>query len=187
MVKGAPRALLVVDGYNVLFADPRYQDLFDEPDGSVPERLGTDPFGRAREALLADVAAYAQHEYEAVIVYDGANNRGEHRPETRRGGVREVISRRGVSADTVIEGLVTEARDSGRRVTVVTSDGTIQATVEGPGVTRVSSRMLVHEVAAMNRSIEREREERTWSRMSLEDRLDPETAAKLNALLGRRV
>ena len=74
-----------------------------------------------------------------------------------------------------------------RSGTEVTSDGTIQATVEGPGVTRVSSRMLVHEVAAMNRSIEREREERTWSRMSLEDRLDPETAAKLNALLGRRV
>lgn len=186
MARAANKPLLVVDGYNVLFADPRYQALFDEPDTSVPERLGTDPFDRSREALLADVAAFAQHEYEAVIVYDGANNKGERRPDTRRAGVREVFSRRGVSADTVIEGLVTEAREVGRRVTVVTSDATIQATVEGPGVTRLSSRMLVHEVGVMNRSIEREREERTWSKMSLEDRLDPETLAALNALLGRK-
>lgn len=176
--------LLVVDGYNVLYADPRYQALVDE--GSPgPARLGNDPFDRAREALLADVAAFAQGDYDPVLVFDGAGNKSPERASAKRGGVRVVFSRQGASADSVIEGLVTEAREAGRPVTVVTSDATIQATVEGPGVTRLSSRMLVHEVGVMNASIEVEREDRSHGRMAVEDRIDPETLAKLNALLGR--
>ncbi len=41
--------LLVVDGYNVIRATDRYAHLIDEGDA--------DPFMRAREALLSDVAA----------------------------------------------------------------------------------------------------------------------------------
>lgn len=184
MAKRSSLPLLVVDGYNVLYADPRYEALFDEE--ASQSRLGNDPFNRARQALLADVAAFAQDSFDAVIVYDGANNQSDERPETRAAGVRVVFSRRGVSADSVIEELVTQAREAGRPATVVTGDATIQATVEGAGVTRMSSRMMVHEVQVMNAGIEAEREERSLSKMTLADRIDPATRAKLDALLGRR-
>ncbi len=54
--------------------------LVDEVSG----RLGdTDPFDRARKLLVADVAAYAQGRYEAVVVFDGANSVSpDKEPET---------------------------------------------------------------------------------------------------------
>ena len=60
------RELLVVDGYNVIRATERYAHLIDEGDA--------DPYLRAREALLADVAAFAQGSYDPVVVFDGAGN-----------------------------------------------------------------------------------------------------------------
>ncbi len=67
MAKRSDHELLVVDGYNVIFGTPRYKSLMDEPG----ERdLDHDPFERARELLVADVAAFAQSRYEPVIVFD---------------------------------------------------------------------------------------------------------------------
>ena len=85
----ARRALLVVDGYNVIYGTTRYQGLIDEHAGAGAladvahlsrDPYGHDPFGRAREALLADVAAYAQGTYDPVIVYDAAGNLADDRP-----------------------------------------------------------------------------------------------------------
>jgi len=172
--------LLVVDGYNVLLATPRYEGLIDEDAG--PARLGHDPFVRAREALVSDVATYAQGRYDAVIVYDGANNHSDVRPNLSAAGVRQVFSREGESADEVIERLVTDARESGRGVALVTSDNTVRATV-GTVVTRISSTTLVHEMEADDASVEQARLERASTHMTLEDRLPPEQRAKLWALL----
>lgn len=197
------RPLLAVDGYNVLYATPAYAHLMEKgaPDSgpsraSAPShpldraerayRLSGDPFDRARDALLADVAAYAQGDYEAVLVFDGANNRSAARPDLSRGGVRVIFSREGVSADAVIERLVTEAREEGREAVVVTSDSTIRATVAGEGVSFLSSALLAREFDVMNQGIQVELEERSYAKMALGDRLDPETRAKLDRLRGRR-
>ena len=119
--------LLVVDGYNVIGANPRYQALIDEDvragelaDVASLSRdpYGSDPHSRAREALLADVAAYAMNTYDPVIVYDAARNVSDERPDFSRAGVRVVFSRAGESADTAIERLVTRARGQGRIVFV---------------------------------------------------------------------
>ncbi|RRF89648.1 MAG: hypothetical protein DUD33_06425, partial [Coriobacteriaceae bacterium] len=102
-----PQELLVVDGYNVIHKSPRYMALVDEVSG----RLGdTDPFDRARKLLVADVAAYAQGRYEAVVVFDGAGNVSPDRPNLTIAGVRTVFSATGEEADSVIERIVTEAR-----------------------------------------------------------------------------
>ena len=45
--------------------------------------------------------------------------------------------------------------------------------------------MLVHEMEATDREVARELADRTHTRMTVEDRLSPETLAKLNAILGR--
>ncbi|MDP9858730.1 putative RNA-binding protein with PIN domain [Olsenella profusa DSM 13989] len=173
-----PHELLVVDGYNVIHKSPRYTVLMDETDPG-------DPFERSRERLVADVATYAQGRYEATIVFDAAGNVSPDRPNLSRAGVRIIFSQAGESADTVIERLVTSARLVPRAVTVVTSDNTIRATVGGVPVTRVSSDVLVTDVKQLSHEMERERVERTHQHLTLEDRLDPATRARLDRMLGR--
>ena len=193
--------LLVVDGYNVLRATPRYAHLIDEQGETTAVVAGGggraagggsitgDPFERAREALVADVAAFAQGSYEAVIVYDGANNLADDRPVLEPAGVKVLFSERGESADAVIERMCTTARRSGRDVSLVTSDNAVRQTAGlGPyasSVTKLSSALLVQEMEATDREVARELLVRTHAKMTLEDRLPPETRAKLNTLLGR--
>lgn len=181
--KHPKRDLLVVDGYNVMGATPRYQELIDER--TDPAELDTDPFVRAREALITDVAAFAQGTYEAVVVFDGAGNLNPEHPSYMEAGVRVMFSATGESADSVIERLVTDARTHGRNVTLITEDNTIKATV-GTVVTKLSSTLLVHEVERVDEEVARANEDRTHQRMTLEDRLSPEEREKLWKLLGRR-
>jgi hypothetical protein len=190
----ARRALLVVDGYNVIYGTVRYQGLIDEHAGAGAladvahlsrDPYGHDPFGRAREALLADVAAYAQGTYDPVIVFDGAGNLSEDRPDFSSAGVRVVFSRTGESADTVIERLVTRARHENRDVLLVTSDNTIRFTVGGIPVTSISSQLLATDLGHVDHDVETAREERSHGRMTLEDRLSPEAREKLRKLMGR--
>ena len=190
----ARRALLVVDGYNVIYGTVRYQGLIDEHAGAGAladvahlsrDPYGHDPFGRAREALLADVAASAQGTYDPVIVFDGAGNLSEDRPDFSSAGVRIVFSRTGESADTVIERLVTRARHENRDVLLVTSDNTIRFTVGGVPVTSISSQLLATDLGHVDRDVETAREERSHGRMTLEDRLSPEAREKLRKLMGR--
>lgn len=173
--------LLVVDGYNVIHCTPRYERLvYDKSD----DPYSSDVHDAARTALIADVAAFAQGRYEAVIVFDGAGNVSDSRPNLPEAGVRIEFSPTGVSADTVVQQLCTEARAEGRACSVVTSDGTIQAVVMGKGVTRISSRMLVDEIQQIDHDVA-EVEEAPQIKMTLGSRLSPESLAKLKAVRGR--
>ncbi|WP_291289045.1 NYN domain-containing protein [Enorma sp.] len=175
------RELLVVDGYNVIHAAPRYEHLiFDHSD----DPYSSDVYDRARTALIADVAAFAQRRYEPVIVFDGAGNVSADRPNLPQAGVRIEFSPTGVSADTVVQHLCTEAREAGRACSVVTSDGTIQATVMGKGVTRISARMFVEEMRLFDADV-KEAEEAPQVKLTLGSRLSPDTLAKLEALRNR--
>ena len=173
--------LLVVDGYNVIHCTPRYEKLVYE---KSDDPYSSDVHDMARTALIGDVAAFAQGRYEAVIVFDGAGNVSDARPNLPRAGVRIQFSPTGVSADTVVQQLCVEAREGGRACSVVTSDGAIQATVMGKGVTRISSRMLVDEIQQIDRDVA-EAEEAPQIKMTLGSRLSPESLAKLKALRGR--
>ena len=175
------RKVLIVDGYNVIHATPRYEQLiFDRSD----DPYSNDVYDRARTALIADVAAFAQRRYDAVIVFDGAGNVSADRPNLPQAGVRIEFSPTGVSADTVVQRLCIEAREAGRACSVVTSDGTIQATVMGKGVTRISARMLVDEIRSIDADVA-EAEEAPQVKLTLGSRLSPEALAKLEALRNR--
>ena len=84
--------LLVVDGYNVIYKTPRYTSLMDESDVH-------DPFVRARELLISDVAAYAQGRYRAVVVFDAAGNVSPERPNLSKAGVKCIFSQGTPAAD----------------------------------------------------------------------------------------
>ena len=172
------KELLVVDGYNVIHADPRYERLiFDRSD----DPYSRDVYDAARTSLIADVAAFAQGRYEPVIVFDGAGNVNPDRPNLPQAGVRIEFSPTGVSADTVIQRLCTDAREHGRACSVVTSDGTIQATVMGKGVTRISARMFAGEVKQVDADVA-EAEAAPDIKLTLGSRIGGDSLSKLAAL-----
>lgn len=172
------RELLVVDGYNVIHADTRYERLiFDRSD----DPYSRDVYDAARTALIADVAAFAQGRYEPVIVFDGAGNVNPDRPNLPQAGVRIEFSPTGISADTIIQRLCSDAREHGRACSVVTSDGTIQATVMGKGITRISARMFVGEVKQVDADVA-EAEAAPDIKLTLGSRLSGDALSKLAVL-----
>lgn len=170
--------LLVVDGYNVMRASSRYDLLIDAT--TDPKHFDTDPFDRARERVIADVAAYAQKKYECYLVFDGANNLSDIPRETKTAGIHVVYSRAGETADDVIERLVYLAHQQDREVVLVTSDMTIRQTVAS-GVATLSAQLLVGELHVGDEARDACASVPTTSKMTLEERISPEARAKLFA------
>ena len=158
---------LVVDGYNVLAATPRYRHLAD-----------IDPES-ARAVLVRDVVTFAQDRYRAVVVFDGANNTHSDGAPHHVPGAVVVFSAHGVDADTVIEGLVHRHRERGEEVVVVTSDAQTQWTVLGPGVSRMSAAEFVS-VLEPEADAWREHNPSGSTRQTLESRIDPAVRATLS-------
>ncbi len=190
---GTELGLLVVDGYNIIWGTTRYRSLIDEDvrahgmeDTTSLSRdpYGQDPFVRAREALAADVAAYAQGSYEAVIVYDAAQNLSPERPITSTAGVRTIFSSTGESADAVIERMVTEARRAEREVVLATSDSTIRATAGGRPVATISATLFATNLDDLEHEVRLAQSERSHIHLTLADRLSPSDRKKLQKLLG---
>lgn len=118
---------LIVDGYNVIHQTPPYQDL-----------AGVD-LESARAALISDIAAFAQSEWQSTVVFDGHANPESDGCPHEVCGVRVIFSPFGTDADAVIEGLARAIRESGQEALVITSDAQTQWTVMGGRVTRRSS------------------------------------------------
>lgn len=118
---------LIVDGYNLIFSDASYATL------------AADDLDGARARLVEDVAAYCRGEARGTIVFDGGGNPASDGTPHHIAGVLVMFSRAGETADSVIEGLASRARDRGERAVVVTSDAATQWVVMGGSVTRVSS------------------------------------------------
>ncbi len=114
--------LLVVDGYNVIFADPHLAGI--ARSYSLQE---------AREGLVQ----YCEREesvkwHRIVIVFDGRKGVRSPVPGAGQGGVEVQFAR--TSADAVIEKLVHDVRqDASLEVTVVTNDRMIRQMVRGNG------------------------------------------------------
>jgi uncharacterized protein len=158
---------LLVDGYNVIAASPRYR------------RLAKTDLESARAALVSDVVTFAAGEYHAVVVFDGAGNPQSNGVPHHVPGALVIFSAYCMDADTVIEGLVHRHRERGESVVVATSDAQTQWTVLGPGVSRMPAGEFV---AAL------ESEAETWAehnpsgstRQTLDSRIDPQVREALS-------
>lgn len=170
------KKLLIVDGYNVLRSGSRYVHMRREED------FTHDTFNKVREALISDVAAFAGTEYKAIIVFDGGDNDESTGKTQTIGGVKVMFSPYGSSADKVIEKLAHDAREEHIEVMVVTSDATIQDTVFGGGVDRMSSNGFSFEMDDLNDQDVRDRTLEVKKKATVADRIDAETLAKLKAL-----
>lgn len=169
------KKLLLVDGYNVLRSGSRYRQIT-SPDYT------DDTYNTARETLINDVVNYAGHDFSAIIVFDGARNAFSDGATETVGGVRIMFSPAGQSADKVIEKLAHDARERQVETLVVTSDATIQDTVFGFGVDRMSADGFSREVGMHYADARLDETPKVSPKNTVADRIDPKVLAKLRAL-----
>lgn len=169
------KKLLIIDGYNVLRSGPRYRSI------AGPDYTD-DAFNKAREALINDVVNYAGRDYSAIIVFDGGGNEYSQGKTQTVAGIRIMFSPAGSSADKVIEKLAHDARERMIETLVVTSDATIQNTVFGDGIDRMSAPGFCHEVGAYYEDARLDEQPKVAKKNTIAARIDPETLAKLIAL-----
>lgn len=158
---------VIVDGYNVIRQVARYI----EPASKDLEM--------ARVRLIEDLISWrAMSGGDAIVVFDGSS-RFEAQGEKEVHGVTVMFSRKGETADTVIERLSREmAGKGGDNVHVVTSDYATQKTVFRTGVLRMTPGELDEEL----RETKERLAPRPGGRHFLEDRLDKEVRDALNSL-----
>lgn len=169
------KKLLIIDGYNVLRSGSRYKRI------AGPDYTD-DTFNRAREALINDVVHYAGHDWRAIIVFDGAKNVFSTGEAEVIGGVRIMFSPTGQSADRIIEKLAHDARERQVETLVVTSDATIQDTVFGFGVDRMSADGFSREIAMYYADARLDDTPKVAEKNTVAGRLDAETLARLKSL-----
>ncbi|PNV68740.1 NYN domain-containing protein [Enteroscipio rubneri] len=169
------KKLLIVDGYNVLRSGSRYRDI------AGPDYTD-DSFNTAREALVNDVIGYAGRDWRAIIVFDGGRNEFSTGEAESVGGVRIMFSPSGQSADKVIEKLAHDARERQVETLVVTSDATVQDTVFGGGVDRMSADGFSHEVSMLYEEARLDETPKVAEKNTVAARIDADTLAKLKAL-----
>ncbi|MBU5405119.1 NYN domain-containing protein [Paraeggerthella hongkongensis] len=169
------KKLLIVDGYNVLRSGSRYRQVTD-PDYT------DDTFNVARETLINDVINYAGRDWRAIIVFDGARNAFSTGEAETVGGVRIMFSPAGQSADKVIEKLAHDARERQVETLVVTSDATIQDTVFGFGVDRMSADGFSREVGIHYEDARLDETPKVAQKNTVASRIDPAVLAKLKAM-----
>lgn len=167
------KKMLIVDGYNVIRSGSRYVHMQNTEDYTH------DRFNRVREALISDVAAFAGSEYRAVIVFDAAENEESAGKSETVGGVRVMFSPFGSSADKVIEKLAYDARVRNIETLVVTSDATIQDTVFGGGVDRMSANGFSREMDDLHDEDVRDAALVTTHKSTVAQRVSPEVLQKL--------
>ncbi|MBU4557076.1 MAG: NYN domain-containing protein [Actinobacteria bacterium] len=127
---------LVVDGYNVMHASPRYLDIADRD------------IDAARAVIVNDIAAYAHDQFEAIVVFDGATNPYSDGTPHEVAGVQVIFSPWGRDADGVIEQEIARRHAQGQQVVLVTSDAQTQWVGLGLDALRVSSAQFVERLIA---------------------------------------
>jgi predicted RNA-binding protein with PIN domain len=144
-----------------------------------------DPLNAAREALINDVAVFAHTRYKATVVFDGGGNPSSTGQRSEVAGVGVIFSAAGTCADATIEELARSAASSERNVLVVSSDATIQWTVLGPRVTRMSAMGFADEMRAIKKVAAYELEAVTVKN-TLAERLDPKVREQLSNMVRKR-
>ena len=126
---------VIVDGYNVIH-------------GWVPlKRLLDVSLEVARDKLVERLAVYAMVTgAEVTVVFDAHHSAARTNSEEVVEGVHVVFTRKGHSADHVIERIAYVAGEAGDAITVATSDRTQRDLVRGMGGAVIDARELERRV-----------------------------------------
>ncbi len=140
---------IIVDGYNVVHAWPPLKRLLTEAN------LET-----ARDKLVERLSVLGHVTgAEVTVVFDAHHSAARTNSEEMVDGVRVVFSRKGHSADHVIERMAYEAGDTGDSLTVATSDRFQRDLVRGMGGAVISAleleRQVIEAEAEMTRRVKK--------------------------------
>ncbi len=164
------KALLIVDGYNVIGAWKEAEKqgwTMDE----ARDRL---------QHLLMDYSGYTGE--EVILVFDGYQSDKRLTTEEKHGDVTLVFTKHGETADSYIERLVAQ-KPRYRQARVATSDGAEQAMVLGSGATRMTARELLRELRQLRQAgFDAHAGSRTMTRSSLASRLPKDVQEALEKL-----
>ncbi len=132
--------MILIDGYNIIFADEYLKELFARDAGS------------ARDQLVDRLCNYAGYTgFEVTVVFDAYNvSQGEVREEDRN-GVKVVFTAENEPAD-IRMGLMTAAL-ADRQIYVVSSDSLVQQDAWTHGALRLSSREFLAELSRIEEEI----------------------------------
>lgn len=129
---------LVVDGYNIIRANPEYSDEIEV----------------AREELIHDLMEYqAVSGMKTFVIFDAYRIKGlrSKDPEKR---IKIVFTNKEETADAWIEHFVRKYKDDKRHIYVATSDFLEQRMVFGQGAYRMSAREFIDQLAKSKIGIE---------------------------------
>lgn len=122
--------LLIVDGYNVIFA---WDEL---------KALAEDNIDSAKDRLIQVLSNYqGMLDYDVMLVFDGYKVKDNHGSVVNVDNIRVVHTKENETADQYIEKFVHENKEK-YAITVATSDGMIQQIVRGSDGRVISSREL---------------------------------------------
>ena len=128
------RELLVIDGYNVIFAWDELKALAEGDLGLARSRLSE---------ILMNYRGFTGS--DVVLVFDGYAVKGNPGEKDAAGGLRVVYTKENESADLYIERLLHEIGKN-RAVRLVTSDNLIRLSALGSGIARTSAREFGNEM-----------------------------------------
>ncbi|MCI9514603.1 MAG: GTP-binding protein [Oscillospiraceae bacterium] len=133
--------ILLVDGYNIIFA---WEDL---------SRLARESLDAARWALINALSNYQGVKgCQLTLVFDAYRVRDNLGTQTKEGGIHVVYTKEGETADMYIERVSYELSRT-HRIKVATSDGLEQILTLGHGAQRLSAADLRREIDAVNSQI----------------------------------
>lgn len=135
------KEILLVDGYNIIFAWSELKDL------------AADNLNQARDALLDIMSNYQGFKKcEVIVVFDAHKVKGSVRKVCPYNNIDVVYTKEAETADHYIERLV-HLIGKDYRVRVATSDALEQSIILGKGATRISAKEFEREVFATEESI----------------------------------
>jgi predicted RNA-binding protein with PIN domain len=140
---------VIVDGYNVIHAWPQLKRL-----------LGDASLEAARDKLIGRLSVFGMVAgADVTVVFDAHHSTARTNSEELVEGVHVLFTRKGHSADHVIERIAYDASQAGDMITVATSDRFQRDLVRGMGGAVISSeeleRRVVEAEKEMGRSVQR--------------------------------
>lgn len=163
--------ILIVDGYNVIFA---WQSL---------KKLANESLEHARMELRNQLLNYGKFKgYEVILVFDGKYTKSIASIEEITKGFIEVYTDDGETADSFIEREVFLRQGKYTNVYVVTSDGAEQNQILGSGGLRIPARELQNDMRLAKQeerlqyTHKHHRDQMVLRRNEVYDHLDPDVA-----------
>jgi len=169
------KEILFIDGYNVINSWPNLQTYI--KDNNIDE---------AREKLIEILAEYqAYKKIEIVLVFDAYKVKDSIRKKEKFNNLEIVYTKEKETADTYIERNL-DLLGRKHRVTVATSDNTLQQLVLSRGGIRISSRELYYEIKNTKAEIRRKNQKIKNDDFIKTLDINKETLKKLNKLRKKR-